>query len=113
MKEAQLQKNYNYPIYPRDSKLYSDKGFIKIDNGFRGGTHRCCFVTKVNKPFYFEPFGGQPYKSLHNHLPEPIKNQNYKIQDTISNLCGTYCLYIFYLIERMNKDDALLKKHFD
>ena len=27
MNESQLQRVYNYPIYPRDSKLYSDKGF--------------------------------------------------------------------------------------
>ena len=25
MNESHLQKNYNYPIYPRDSKIYSDK----------------------------------------------------------------------------------------
>ena len=39
MNESQPQKIYNYPIYPRDSKIYSDKGFINIDNGSRGGTH--------------------------------------------------------------------------
>ena len=31
--ESQLQKIYKYPIYPTDSKLHSDKGFINIDNG--------------------------------------------------------------------------------
>ena len=25
MNESQLQRVYNYPIYPRDSKIYSDK----------------------------------------------------------------------------------------
>ena len=39
MNESQVQKIYNYPIYPRDSKTYSDKGFVKIDNGAQGGTH--------------------------------------------------------------------------
>ena len=92
MREAQLQKDYNYPIYHRYSEIYSDKGFMKGDNGSRGGTHWCCFVTKVNKPLYFDPFGGQPYKSLHNHLPKPIKYQNYKIQDISSNFFGTYFL---------------------
>ena len=32
MNGTQLQKVYNYPIYPRDSKIYSDKGFVNIDN---------------------------------------------------------------------------------
>ena len=31
--EYQLQKNYDYPIYPRDSKIYSDRGFVNIDDG--------------------------------------------------------------------------------
>ena len=33
MNESQLQKIYNYHIYPRDSKIYSDRGFVNIDNG--------------------------------------------------------------------------------
>ena len=36
MKETQLQRIYNYPIYPRDSKIHSDKGFVNIDNGSQG-----------------------------------------------------------------------------
>ena len=39
MNESELQRIYNYPIYPRDSKIYSDKGFVNIDNGSHGGTH--------------------------------------------------------------------------
>ena len=29
MNESDLQKIYNYPIYPRISKIYSSKGFVK------------------------------------------------------------------------------------
>ena len=32
MNESQLQENYNYPVYPRDSKIYSDRGFVNIDS---------------------------------------------------------------------------------
>ena len=39
MNESELQRNYNYPLNPRDSKLYSDTGFVNIDNGQMGGTH--------------------------------------------------------------------------
>ena len=31
--ESEIQEVYNYPIYPRDSKIHSDKGFVNIDNG--------------------------------------------------------------------------------
>ena len=38
MNESQLQKIYNYPIYPRDSKIHSNIGSVNIDNGAKGGT---------------------------------------------------------------------------
>ena len=30
-----------------------------------------------------------------------------------SKLCGSYCLYFFYLIERMNYYDTILKMSFE
>ena len=113
MKESQLQKIYNYPIYPRESKIYSDRGFVNIDNGVQGGTHWTCFKLKDNKSFYFDSFGGQLDKFILKQLPKPIVYHNYKIQDINSNLCGSYCLYFFYLIERMNYYDTILKMYFE
>ena len=113
MNESQPQKIYHYPIYPRDSKIYSDKGFVNIDNGSQGGSHWTCFYIKDNKSFYFDSFGGAPDKFLLNQLPKPIMYHNYKIQDINSQLCGSYCLYFFYLIERMNYYDTILKVYFE
>ena len=113
MNESQLQKSYNYAIYPRDSKIYSDKGFVNIDNGVQGGTHWSCFCIKDNKSYFFDSFGGQPDKFLLKQLPKPIIYHNYKIQDINSKLCGSYCLYFFYLIERMNYYDVILKMCFE
>ena len=113
MNESQLQRIYNYPIYPRDSKIYPDKGFVKIDNGSQGGTHWTCFIVKDNISYYFDSFGGAPDKFLLNQLTKPIINHNYKIQDINSQLCGSYCLYFFYLIDRMNYYDTILKLVFD
>ena len=114
MNESQLQKTYKYPIYPRDGKLHSDKGFVNIDNGsLWGGSHWCCFIIKDNKSYYFDSFGGQPDKFLLNQLLEPITYHIYKIQDINCKLCGSYCLYFFYLIERMNFYDKILKMYFD
>ena len=39
MNESELQRVYKYHIYPRDSRKYSDKGFVNIDNRSQGGTH--------------------------------------------------------------------------
>ena len=112
MNESQLQKIYNYPIHPRDFKIYSNKGFVNIDDGSQGGTHWVCFIVKHNKSYYFDSFGGQPDKFLLKQLLKPIIYHNYKIQDMNSKLCGSYCLYFFYLIERMNYYDAFLNIYF-
>ena len=91
----ELQRNYNYLISPRDSKINSNKGFVIIDNGFQGGTHWTCYYTKDNKSFYFDSFRDQPYKFLLNQLPKPIIYHNYKLQDIKSRSCGSYCQYFF------------------
>ena len=90
MNESQLQKVYNYPIYPRDIKFLSDKGFVNIDNGSQGGTHWTCFIVKGNKSYYFDSFGGAPDKFLPNQLFNLIIYHNYEIQVINSNLCGPY-----------------------
>ena len=47
MNESQLQKIYNYPIYARDSKIYSDKGFVNIDNESQGGITGPVFLSQI------------------------------------------------------------------
>ena len=49
MKESELQRFYNFPVYPRDSKLYSDKGYKNINDGSGGGSHWTCFIIKDYK----------------------------------------------------------------
>ena len=88
MNESQLQRVFNYNIYPRDSKIYSDKGFINIDDGSMGGSHWNCFLIKDNKSFYFHSFGGQPDRFLLNQLPKPIIYHKYIKHDKNSKFCG-------------------------
>ena len=112
MNESQLQKFFSFSIYPRDSKIHSDRRFVNIDNESQSGTHWCAFYVKNNKSFYFDSFGGQPDKFLLKQLPKPIIYHNYKIQSINFKLCGSCCLYFSYLIERMNYYDAILKMFF-
>ena len=107
--ESELQRIHDYPIYPKIFKIYSDRGFLNIDDESQGGSHWTCFYIKNNKSYYFESFGGQPDKFLLKQLPKPILYHTYKIQDINSKLCGSYCLYFFYLIERMNYYHTILK----
>ena len=113
MNQSELQGVYNFRIYPRDSKIIADKGFVNIDDGSQDGTHWTCFYINDKKSYYFDSFGGQPDEFLLKQLPKPIINHNYKIQDINSKLSGSYCLYFFYLIERMNYYDAILKLVFE
>ena len=99
MNESELQKVFNYSVYPRDSKIFSDKGFVNIDDGRMGGSHWTCFIVKDKKSYYFDSFGRTPDNFLLNQFSKPIIHHNYKIQDINSKLCGSYCLYFFYLIE--------------
>ena len=39
MNEREVRRVYIYPVQPRDSKVYSDEGFINIDDVSQGGTH--------------------------------------------------------------------------
>ena len=113
MNEYQLQRVYISPIYPRDSKIYSDESFVNIDDGRMGGSHWTCFIVKDKKLFYFDSFGETPDNFLLNQLTTPILYHIYKIQDKNCQLCGSYCLYFFYLIERMNYYDTILNLVFE
>ena len=92
MNESELQRVFTYRINPRDSKNFSNKRFVIIDNGSQCCTHWCTFYVKNNKSFYFDSFGGQPEKFLLNQLPKRKIYHIYKLQDINSRLCGSYCL---------------------
>ena len=76
LNESEIQRVYNHKIYPRGSKILSDKVFVNIDYGFQGGTHWTCFIVKDNKSFYFDSFGGQLDKFLLKQLPKSIIYHN-------------------------------------
>ena len=54
MNERELQRVYKYEIYPRDSKIITDKGLVNIDNGSKAGTHWTCSILKDNKSYYYD-----------------------------------------------------------
>ena len=73
-----------------------------------GGTQWTCF----SKSFYLLSFGGQPDNFLPQQTPKPVFFHFYRIQNLKSTICGTFCLYFFYLIERMEYNNAVLKMCF-
>ena len=97
MNESQLQKVYNYPIYPRDSKTYAEKVFVNIDKGSMGGSHWTCFRVKDNNSYCFDSFGGAPDKFSLNRIPKPLIYHKNNIQDIHSKLCGTAIVRTFFI----------------
>ena len=112
MNGSELQKVYDYRMYPNISDIYSDKVFISLNNGSMGGSHWCCFILKDKKSSYFDSFSGQLDQFLRNQLPKPIIYHNSKNQDTSGTLSGCYCFYFFCSFERKNYYDAVLKIYF-
>ena len=106
MKESELQKVYNYLRYPRFSKFLADKAFVLIDNGSMGGTHRVCVSIKYNKSIYCDGFGDTPDTFLLQQLSKPVIDLKCRIQDTKFNLCGSCCLYFFYLLQILDCNDV-------
>ena len=102
MTESEVQRVYLFPINSGDSEKYSEKDFVIFDNGSMNGTHWTCFYVKDDTSYCLDSFGGAPDKFSLKQLPKPIIYHNYKIQDINSKLCDSYCLYFFYLIERMS-----------
>ena len=113
MDERELRRIYKNNKNPRDSKILTDTGFVRIDNGSEGGIHWTCFIVKDNKSYYFDCFGGQPDKFRRNQLLKPIIYHNYKTQDRNAQNCVSYRLYFFYLYERMKYFDIILKLVFE
>ena len=113
MNESELQKVYNFNIYPRDSIITADRGFVNTDNGSLGGTHWTCFYVKDKKSFYFESFVGYLDKFLLQQLSKRITFHKFKVQDIYSRLCDGNCLYFFHLIERMDYHNVVLRIYLD
>ena len=49
--KIQLKSNYNFPIYQKDFKLTTNKGFVNIDDGSMGETYWTCLFVKVDKSY--------------------------------------------------------------
>ena len=78
MNEIDSKRVYKSLIYPRGSKIISDKGFTNKNYGSQEGTHWVCFIVKDNKPYYFDLFGVNPDNLLLNQKPKPKIYRNYK-----------------------------------
>ena len=80
MSESDLQKVYNYKIYPRDSKITSNNGFVNIDDGESSwDSLDVCFCIKNNISYYFRFLSEVLLINFYfKQLPKPIIYHNFK-----------------------------------
>ena len=81
MIESEFQNVYNYSVYPSDSRIINNKGFVNFDNSSMEGSHWTWFKYKDKKSYYFDRFGWSADEFLLNQLTEPITYHKYKIQE--------------------------------
>ena len=94
--ESELQRVYQFPFSPRYSKLKTDKGFAKIDNGSHGGKHWDYFLVKDNNSFFFDSFGGAPGKFF-KQLPKQKIYNIYKTYERYKFSNMSILLLVFFL----------------
>ena len=83
---------------------------MEIDNEQMGGTHwTCCYMEDIES-LYFDLVGWPPDNFYFIFLPKAITFCSYNTQVMYTCLCGTYSLYFFHLIERMDAYNTVLKK---
>ena len=81
--------------------------FIKIN---AGSTSHAGSAKKKN---YFDLISGILDKFLLQQLPQPINTHIFNYQDTDNKLCGVFCLYFYYLIERIDYRKVVSKIYFE
>ena len=59
-------------------------------------------LDKMWKSYLISLLGGAPNSYIQQQIPKTITFHNFKSKKIKSKLCGTYCLYFFYLLEKMD-----------
>ena len=105
---AKKIKLKDFDIYLRNQPLKTKQGIVNLDT--TKGSHWVCFYENN----YFDAYGVKPPLEVENSLKTGIYS-SYQIQSSNPNdqLCGSYCLYVLYLINSgMSFEDAVIKLFF-
>ena len=109
---SDLKEGYNFRFHPRDSKITTDKKFVKLENCNMGSIHWTCFNMKDNISSYIDSPGSFLDEFLLQQLPKPITFQSWRVRGRKRDLCVVYCSFFAYLIKRLDYRNAVLKIFF-
>lgn len=123
-------KKYNIPlagVYSKDllpHKLQKGFGYIinlenSVDSqgGQLPGTHWCAIYCSTNMGLYFDPFGFPPPIQVENSLKNTYPSRPYymnatEIQSIRTSVCGYYCIYFIWYMNRYKQRILEPKKRF-
>jgi hypothetical protein len=101
-------------VYSKDQlpKFHKDGGYIvnlQDSEDEKGkplpGTHWCAFYVEGKNSAYFDSFGFQPPVSVCKYLEKRynVVVSEKQIQSVPSEVCGWYCLYFIWFMDRHKK----------
>lgn len=74
---------------------------LNLDDSNGNGTHWTCLFVKGKSSYYFDSFGLPPPKEVINYCPNNNRYYNtFKIQKPEEVICGHYCIYVLYRLDR-------------
>ena len=74
---------------------------LNLDDSNGNGTHWTCLFVKGKSSYYFDSFGLPPPKEVINYCPNNSRYYNtFKIQKPEEVICGHYCIYVLYRLDK-------------
>jgi len=74
---------------------------MNLDDFENSGTHWTCLFIKNNVCFYFDSYGFTPPNEVLKYCDFPERYYNsFKIQKPNEVICGHYCIYTLYLLNK-------------
>ena len=85
-------------------------GIINLEDSTGPGTHWTAYYKSPTKTFYFDSFGLSPPKEMLEYLKTEIIYNEEQVQGADDVVCGQYCLFILYhLNKNVNFFDTIKK----
>jgi len=97
----------------KGSVKYNECFVMNIDHSSNEGTHWTCLFAKNGVCYYFDSYGFPPTEEIKQYCEghESYYNTD-KIQNDNEVICGHYCIYTLYLLDKGIKFNDILNKYF-
>src|SRR5271156_3899720 len=83
----------------------NESGIVNLQDSDEQGSHHVCYYKKGKLKYYFDSYGLDPSNEVLNYLKPNNKSSDiisniYQIQKMGSTMCGQYCLYVLFYLQK-------------